>query len=84
MIADLKPYPEYKESGLPWLGQVPRHWDTRPAFGAFVPNHERNCGMKGRPYSPLATGAPSSSPPRNSTGSFLSHSRHIKSSIPAT
>ena len=27
MIADLKPYPEYKESGLPWLGQVPAHWD---------------------------------------------------------
>ncbi|MCX6546397.1 MAG: restriction endonuclease subunit S [Acidobacteria bacterium] len=26
MIADLKPYPEYKESGLPWLGRVPRHW----------------------------------------------------------
>jgi type I restriction enzyme S subunit len=26
MIADLKPYPEYKESGVPWLGQVPRHW----------------------------------------------------------
>ena len=29
MIADLKPYPEYKESGLPWLGQVPRHWEIR-------------------------------------------------------
>ncbi len=28
MIADLKPYVEYKESGLPWLGQVPRHWAT--------------------------------------------------------
>lgn len=26
MIADLKPYPEYRESGLPWLGQVPEHW----------------------------------------------------------
>jgi type I restriction enzyme S subunit len=26
MIADLKPYAEYKESGLPWLGQVPRAW----------------------------------------------------------
>ena len=25
-IADLKPYPEYMESGLPWLGKVPRHW----------------------------------------------------------
>ncbi len=23
MIADLKPYAEYKESGLPWLGSVP-------------------------------------------------------------
>ncbi len=29
MIADLKPYAEYKESGLPWLGKVPRHWDER-------------------------------------------------------
>lgn len=26
MIADLKPYPAYKDSGLPWLGQVPAHW----------------------------------------------------------
>ncbi len=56
MIADLKPYPEYKESGLPWLGQVPRHWDTRPAFGAFVPNHERNCGMKEKTVLSLSYG----------------------------
>ncbi len=26
MIADLKPYQAYKESGLPWLGKVPEHW----------------------------------------------------------
>ena len=26
MIADLKPYPEYKESGLPWLLHVPSTW----------------------------------------------------------
>jgi type I restriction enzyme, S subunit len=26
MIADLKPYPEYKESGLLWLGKVPNTW----------------------------------------------------------
>jgi type I restriction enzyme S subunit len=31
MIADLKPYAEYKESGLPWLGKVPVHWDIRRA-----------------------------------------------------
>ncbi|MHC9543890.1 MAG: type I restriction endonuclease subunit R [Vulcanimicrobiota bacterium] len=26
---DLKPYPEYKESGVPWLGKVPAHWEVR-------------------------------------------------------
>ena len=26
MIAELKPYAEYKESGLPWHGQMPNHW----------------------------------------------------------
>jgi type I restriction enzyme S subunit len=35
MIADLKPYPEYKESGLPWLGQVPRHWEVNRAKSIF-------------------------------------------------
>jgi len=29
MIADLKPFAEYKESGLPWLGRVPGHWDVQ-------------------------------------------------------
>jgi type I restriction enzyme S subunit len=24
----LKPYPEYKDSGLPWLGEIPAHWRT--------------------------------------------------------
>jgi len=28
VIADLKPYADYKDSGLPWLGQVPAHWRT--------------------------------------------------------
>jgi type I restriction enzyme S subunit len=23
---DFKPYPEYKDSGLPWLGQIPANW----------------------------------------------------------
>jgi len=26
MITDLKPYPEYKESGLDWVGKLPSHW----------------------------------------------------------
>lgn len=24
----LAPYPEYKESGVPWLGMIPAHWDS--------------------------------------------------------
>src|SRR5690554_3527656 len=26
MIADLKPYPKMKDSGVPWLGELPEHW----------------------------------------------------------
>ena len=29
MIAQLKPYPLYKASGVKWLGSVPEHWDVR-------------------------------------------------------
>ena len=25
----LQPYPAYKDSGVPWLGDVPEHWETR-------------------------------------------------------
>ena len=29
MIADLKPYPTRKDSGIEWLGEVPEHWEVR-------------------------------------------------------
>ena len=28
VIADLKPYPAYKDSGIPWMGPVPKHWSV--------------------------------------------------------
>jgi|688.fasta_scaffold181285_2 type I restriction enzyme S subunit len=31
MIEDLKPYPEYKDSGLPCLGEMPAHWAEKRA-----------------------------------------------------
>jgi len=31
VIADLKPYPAMKDSGVPWLGDVPEHWEVRRA-----------------------------------------------------
>ncbi len=29
MTDELKPYPEYRPSGLPWLGEIPAHWEVR-------------------------------------------------------
>ena len=29
MIADLKPYPTIKDPGVPWLGDIPEHWEVR-------------------------------------------------------
>jgi type I restriction enzyme S subunit len=68
MIADLKPYPEYKESGLAWLGHVPTGWEMRPAFGAFVPNHERNHGMKEKTVLSLSYGRIVIKPPEKLHG----------------
>ena len=28
MIEGLRPYPEYRDSGVPWVGRVPGHWET--------------------------------------------------------
>jgi type I restriction enzyme S subunit len=42
MIEDLKPYPEYKDSVLPWLGEVPVHWVERRAKYFFREVDERS------------------------------------------
>lgn len=68
MIADLKPYTAYKGSGLPWLGQVPEHWEVRPAFGAFTPNRERNFGMKEKTVLSLSYGRIVIKPPEKLHG----------------
>lgn len=48
MIAGLKPYADYKESELPWLGKVPAHWDKRRMKFLFKERIE-----KGFPNEPL-------------------------------
>ena len=40
VIADLKPYAEYKDSGLPWLGAVPAHWHIARSKRLFTPRNE--------------------------------------------
>lgn len=36
MIADLKPYAAYKDSGLSWLGSVPLHWSSERGKWLFT------------------------------------------------
>ena len=40
MIADLKPNPSMKESGVPWLGEVPAHWEVRRNGRLFAQRNE--------------------------------------------
>ena len=40
MIDDLKPYSEMKDSGLPWLGAMPAHWEVQ-RNGKLFGQHKR-------------------------------------------
>jgi type I restriction enzyme, S subunit len=42
VIADLKPYSEYRDSGLVWLGKVPKHWEVKRAKSIFECVDERS------------------------------------------
>lgn len=41
MTTDLRPYPDYKDSGLPWLGRIPAHWGIRASKRMFSQSGER-------------------------------------------
>jgi type I restriction enzyme S subunit len=45
MIDGLKPYPAYKDSGVPWLGEIPAHWSISPGFSMFREKKVKNTGM---------------------------------------
>ena len=35
-VGKYQPYPEYKDSGVEWVGDMPHHWQTKPAFAAVM------------------------------------------------
>lgn len=41
MIDGVKPYPAYKDSGMPWLAEVPEHWEVLPNRALFSDVKER-------------------------------------------
>jgi type I restriction enzyme S subunit len=30
-----RPYPEYKDSGVGWLGEIPAHWAVAPLYARY-------------------------------------------------
>src|SRR5664279_4795667 len=47
MVTEIKPYPVYKDPGVPWLGQVPEHWNVRRIKSMFHEKDERRCDGTG-------------------------------------
>jgi type I restriction enzyme S subunit len=68
MIANLQPYLEYKESGLPWLGGIPRHWNSGPGFAAFREKQVKNTGMQEKTVLSLSYGRIVVKPPEKLHG----------------
>lgn len=48
MIDGLKPYPTYRDSGLPWLGEIPAHWTTPRTKTCFRLSIEKSGTQHGK------------------------------------
>jgi type I restriction enzyme S subunit len=44
-MSTLKPYPAYKPVAVPWLQQVPEHWEVSPGLAHLRFKQEKNTGM---------------------------------------
>ncbi len=52
----MKPYPNYKDSGQPWLGPIPEHWRTVPTFVVLRERQVPNIGMREKTLLSLSYG----------------------------
>ena len=50
------PYPTYKPSGVPWLGDVPAHWEVIPGRACYTSKQILNHGMLERTVLSLSYG----------------------------
>jgi len=47
----MKAYPEYKDSGVPWLEKVPKHWEIKRLGSKFIERREK---VSDKDYPPLS------------------------------
>ena len=64
----LEPYPAYKDSGVPWLGNVPAHWNLSHGRAAFREKKVKNTGMIERQVLSLSYGRIVVKPPEKLHG----------------
>jgi len=43
---ELVPYPEYKDTGVSWLGEIPTHWEVKPLRALLRQRNEKNNPIK--------------------------------------
>jgi len=61
-------YDSYKESGVDWLGEIPRHWELLPGFAVLKEGKEKNIGMIEETVLSLSYGKVVIKPPEKLTG----------------
>ncbi len=49
-MAKYKKYPEYKDSGVDWLGEIPEHWIKLPCRSIVVNRMDKNEGARDQNY----------------------------------
>tara|TARA_Y100000588_G_C13795350_1_gene728489 strand:- start:27 stop:209 length:183 start_codon:yes stop_codon:yes gene_type:complete len=42
MTGRYKAYPEYKNSGIDWVGDIPSSWCVKPTYSVFDPSVTKN------------------------------------------
>ncbi len=52
----LKRYKEYKDSGVEWLGEIPKGWEVKPGFTVIKERLEKNIGLKEKQVLSLSYG----------------------------
>ena len=68
MIHNLKPYPAYKDSGVPWLGEVPAHWEILPGQACFREKKQANFTLQEKTVLSLSYGQIVVKPPEKLHG----------------
>ena len=66
--AERKPYPAYKDSGVPWLGEVPAHWEILPGQACFREKKQANLAFQEKAVLSLSYGQIVVKPPEKLHG----------------